>query len=462
MLALGAMRVPEAIVPLSEALDDWQLDTRMVAVQALGRTGLAEAAEPIIETYMVGGLKVPADPVANALVRCYMDQPEALLPYLRRSLGESRELLARVASELATPGMADEMILLAEDPQPEVRACAAKALAVAPLPVAIPALANLVRDDVWFVRLRAVSALNQIPASARDPDPARSGARFEPPGSNEGCRGPRQIRTRNRGNSAKHRRFARPLRAPRHDLRAGTRRRLRKSDGATCRSHAPRRSGCACFSTHSAKAPQACGPRAPPILWSNPSFRRLSSSTGFSLWGFVLGAGIGKPDRLKPVATEPVTPSCVPIGDRSRAAGIFCRGGCARGPGRARCWSCGDDGGAVRRAALRARRIPGAAPAGRFPSADAASPLRGAGRARFTSSAVMVSAPESSRTRSTTLRNSRTLPGHAYRCKISSDSGEKCFGRQPFCDATCAAKYSASAGISSARSRSGGRAIGKT
>src|SRR6202521_2416563 len=115
MLALGAMRVPEAIAPLSEALDDWQLDTRLAAVQALGRTGLAGAAEPILETYMVGGPKVPAGPVANALVRCFMDQPEALLPYVRRSSGESRELLARVASELATQSMADEMILLAGD-----------------------------------------------------------------------------------------------------------------------------------------------------------------------------------------------------------------------------------------------------------------------------------------------------------------------------------------------------------
>jgi HEAT repeat protein len=162
MLALGAMRVPEAIAPLSEALDDWQLDTRLAAVQALGRTGLPNAAEPIIETYMAGGPKVPAGPAANALVRCYMDQPEALLPYLRRSSGESRELLARVASELATQRMADEMIHLAGDPLPEVRACSAKALAVAPLPLAIPALANLVHDEVWFVRLRAVSALNQI------------------------------------------------------------------------------------------------------------------------------------------------------------------------------------------------------------------------------------------------------------------------------------------------------------
>jgi hypothetical protein len=162
MLALGAMRVPEAIPPLSELLDDWQLDTRMAAVQALGRTGLPEAAEPILETHIVGGLRVPSDPLANALTRCYIDHPPALLPFLRRSLGESRELIARVASELATPTMADEMFLLVEDPSPEVRACAAKALAVAHLPVAIPALAILIRDETWFVRLRAVSALNEI------------------------------------------------------------------------------------------------------------------------------------------------------------------------------------------------------------------------------------------------------------------------------------------------------------
>src|ERR1700730_3105287 len=162
MLALGAMRVPEAIAPLSEALDDWQLDTRMAAVQALGRTGLAEAAEPIIETFMVGGLKVPLDPITNALVRCYYDQPAAILPYLRRSRVESRELLARVASELAVAEMADEMIVLAEDPQPEVRAAAAKAMVVAPLPLAISALGDLARDEVWFVRLRATIALGEI------------------------------------------------------------------------------------------------------------------------------------------------------------------------------------------------------------------------------------------------------------------------------------------------------------
>jgi HEAT repeat protein len=68
-----------------------------------------------------------------------------------------------VASELATAAMADEMVVLAADPRPEVRAAAARGLAVAPLPLAIPALADLARDEVWFVRLRATAALNKIP-----------------------------------------------------------------------------------------------------------------------------------------------------------------------------------------------------------------------------------------------------------------------------------------------------------
>ncbi len=62
MLALGAMRVPEAISPLAELLDDWQLDTRMTAVESLGRTGLAEAASPIIEMLMVGGPESAGEP----------------------------------------------------------------------------------------------------------------------------------------------------------------------------------------------------------------------------------------------------------------------------------------------------------------------------------------------------------------------------------------------------------------
>jgi len=162
MLALGAMRIPEAIAPLAEGLDDWQLDTRMAAIQALGATGLPAAAAPIIESLMVGALKLPASPVEIALVQCFADHAGDLMPYLRRSLGGAREMLARVAAEIATASMADEMMVLSKDLDPEIRACAARALAMAPLTIAIPMLADLVRDEIWFVRLRATSSLKDI------------------------------------------------------------------------------------------------------------------------------------------------------------------------------------------------------------------------------------------------------------------------------------------------------------
>jgi len=162
MLALGGMRVPEAVAVLSEGLDDWQLDTRLTAVRALGLTGLPAAASPIVESLMVEGLKVPPEPVTNALVRCYGACADGLLSSIRRAHGHAREMLARVAAEIATPAMADEMILLAGDGRPEVRACAARGLAAAPLTIAVPALADLARDEVWFVRLRATAALDQL------------------------------------------------------------------------------------------------------------------------------------------------------------------------------------------------------------------------------------------------------------------------------------------------------------
>jgi hypothetical protein len=162
LVTLGATLMPEAIPALAEALDDRQLETRLAAVRGLGRTGLTQAAEPILERLMTDGLKIPAHPISNALLRCCGEHPEVLLPYLRQARGEVREILARVAAEIASPEMAGELVLLACDALPEVRASSARALIVVPLPLALPALAGLARDPVWFVRLRAVASLDLV------------------------------------------------------------------------------------------------------------------------------------------------------------------------------------------------------------------------------------------------------------------------------------------------------------
>jgi HEAT repeat protein len=162
LVELGSMRMPESIPTLAGALDDRDFETRIAAIRGLGRTHLRQAAEPILERLLSSGLKVSPHPIANALVRCCREHPDALLPYLLQAKGEARELLARVAGEIANPRMADEMVILAGDPLPEVRASAARALAIAPLPLALPAIAGLASDPVWFVRLRAIAALDEI------------------------------------------------------------------------------------------------------------------------------------------------------------------------------------------------------------------------------------------------------------------------------------------------------------
>jgi HEAT repeat protein len=162
LVSLGRMRAPEAIPALTEALDDTDTKTRAAAVRGLGRTGLLEAARQILECMVAGRLRMPAAPVQIALVNCCRSQPELLLPYLRRAEGETRELLARVLGELATPDMVDDLLLLAGDPLPEVRASTARALGEAKPGLALRVLSALAHDPEWFVRLRAVAALGGL------------------------------------------------------------------------------------------------------------------------------------------------------------------------------------------------------------------------------------------------------------------------------------------------------------
>lgn len=162
LVSLGRMRAPEAIPALADALDSRDAETRIAAVRGLGRTELPEAAEPLLERVLYGRLRVPERPLQNALLNCCRARPSLLLPYVRRAEDAARPLLARVLGEVATPELDEELLLLASDPLPEVRASAARALAEAKPRLALTALASLAGDKEWFVRLRAVVALGAL------------------------------------------------------------------------------------------------------------------------------------------------------------------------------------------------------------------------------------------------------------------------------------------------------------
>jgi HEAT repeat protein len=162
LLALGRTRAPEAVPALVEALESASEETRIAAVRGLGRISSAQAALPLLNLFVDGRLQVPEHTLKNALLNCCREAPQVLVPYLDRARGQTRELIARVLGELANPNLGEELLILAADPLPEVRASAARALAKVQPEISFPVLSTLAVDAEWFVRLRAVIAMSSL------------------------------------------------------------------------------------------------------------------------------------------------------------------------------------------------------------------------------------------------------------------------------------------------------------
>ena len=163
LVALGRMRCPEAIPALAEGLDDENEQVAVAAARGLGRYAMPEAAEPILERLEHGRLRrLPANVLQSALYHCCRDRPSLLLHALHFTDDRLRPLLARVLAEVASAELGEDLVQIASDPLPEVRASAARAMAGARPRLALAALQQLAADSEWFVRLRAVVALGML------------------------------------------------------------------------------------------------------------------------------------------------------------------------------------------------------------------------------------------------------------------------------------------------------------
>ena len=111
LIALGRMRAPEVIPALAEGLEAHDEETRLASTRGLGRTGLPDAALPILD-HLLETFNIPRHAVKNALASCCRDSPQLLVRYLKRSSGATRELLARVLGELATVDLGEDLLLL--------------------------------------------------------------------------------------------------------------------------------------------------------------------------------------------------------------------------------------------------------------------------------------------------------------------------------------------------------------
>ena len=169
LVALGRTRALEGTHALAEALRDKENENRLAALRGLGKMAAPEAAGEILAWIAECGLQVPALPLQNALINCCRERPQVLIPYLQHANGEVRQVLARVMSEVASPALDEDMMTLAEDKLPELRAAAARALPGANAYQAMETLTELVRDQVWYVRLRAVVALGRMKSTEATP-----------------------------------------------------------------------------------------------------------------------------------------------------------------------------------------------------------------------------------------------------------------------------------------------------
>ena len=165
LVRMGRTLAPEAVASLVAALGDRNPQTQLAAVRGLARTGLPEAAEAMLERVLAGDLAMAGTSLLNALIVCTRQNPRILLPYLHLAQGRVREVLARVMAEVASIELGDDLLLLASDPLPEVRASVARALGHAEFGFAFPALAQLAVDEEWYVRLRALTSLGQFKQS---------------------------------------------------------------------------------------------------------------------------------------------------------------------------------------------------------------------------------------------------------------------------------------------------------
>jgi len=168
--ALGRIRHPEAVAPLAGALASPETWLPPVVASTLARIG-GPARTALADRL--------ADPDENEVVRRWSAQilgdlgDRRSLPVLCTALEDTdAELRARAAQALGAIGdpRAVERLLprLLVDPVPFVRTAVARALGRVGADRAMQLLVEALADPEWWVRLRAIEALEKIGSPARD------------------------------------------------------------------------------------------------------------------------------------------------------------------------------------------------------------------------------------------------------------------------------------------------------
>lgn len=167
LFALAEARPPQLRDLLRDALLDADVEVANAAATILHRLGDRASAESLVAA--LRGAPIPASRVAMRLEQFPQPVDDLLRPLLHDPRSETRYWAASLLSRYAgAPGLAEELIALADDPHPPVRKAALLALGtVAPAAAASKAQANL-SHAVPFVRAAAVRVLAKHGAGVSD------------------------------------------------------------------------------------------------------------------------------------------------------------------------------------------------------------------------------------------------------------------------------------------------------
>ncbi len=159
---LGSVHDARGVEALNRALEDRSPEVRLAATVSLGRlkdpkglTGLKRVASLLSSA-------MPDLTLAAALAECAKGYPREIMNLLHASEARTRVIGAWAVSEVADRTVLQKLLIASRDPDPEVRAKVARALARIPGPESAEALCRLAKDPIWFVRVRALDALGRL------------------------------------------------------------------------------------------------------------------------------------------------------------------------------------------------------------------------------------------------------------------------------------------------------------
>ncbi|MFM7425188.1 MAG: tetratricopeptide repeat protein [Elainella sp.] len=160
--ALGKIGHPNAVLALSQALQDSDNQVRRGAVEALGKIGHPDAFPALIQALQNSNNWVR---LRAASILSEIGHPDVAVPYLIRALQDSDDEVRRRAATALVKIGSDAVLALIQalqDSDDQVRRAAISVLREIGHPDAVPAVIRALQDSDDEVRRRAATALHNI------------------------------------------------------------------------------------------------------------------------------------------------------------------------------------------------------------------------------------------------------------------------------------------------------------